>query len=97
MNQVELEFRSSGAGTSQNARLAAHFRAHPLEWLPMPSLARIITPTGIGAAVHSRVADCRKKFAMTIYHRGGKNPQTGLSISEYLYDPGTNHSDPLPG
>jgi hypothetical protein len=85
-SQVELAFRAQGGGVSQNDKLAAYFRARPNEWLPMPELAKIITPTGIGAAVHSRVADCRKKFKMNILHRGGKTA-AGMAISEYLFDP----------
>jgi hypothetical protein len=84
-SQVELNFRAARGGMTQNAKLAAYFRAHPNRWLPMPELAKVITPTGIGAAVHSRVADCRKKFEMTILHRGGKHPESGLATSEYFY------------
>ena len=84
-SQVEINFRSAGGGLTQNAKLAAYFRAHPNEWLAMPELAKIITPTGIGAAVHSRVADCRKKFKMTILHRAGRTAG-GMAISEYFYD-----------
>ncbi len=86
-SQVELDFRASKGGESQNERLAAYLRANAGRWIPMPELARVITPTGVGAAVHSRVADCRKKFGMRIVHRGGKNRLTGLATSEYFYEP----------
>ena len=84
-SQVEMDFRAARGRESQNQRLAAYLRANAGRWIPMPELARIITPTGVGAAVHSRVADCRKKFGMTILHRGGKNRLTGLATSEYFY------------
>jgi hypothetical protein len=84
--QTELEFRAT-QGTSQNDRLAAYLRARPGEWIPMPELARVITETGIGAAVHSRIADCRKKFEMNIEQRSSRHPGTGLTISEYCYTP----------
>lgn len=87
-SQIELEFRASAGGVSQNERLAAYFKANAGRWLPMPELARVITPTGVGAAVHSRVADCRKKFGMQIVQRSSRNKLTGLTKSEYLYEDG---------
>lgn len=86
--QIELEFRAAGGGTSQNERLAAYLRARAGEWLAMPELARVITATGIGAAVHSRIADCRRKFGMEIEHKGGRNRATGAHESFYRYVPG---------
>lgn len=86
MHQVELEFRADGRGRTQNERLRDYLVAHPNCWLPMPELARVITATGIGAAVHSRIADCRRKFGMTLLHKGGRNRTTGGRISEYYYE-----------
>jgi len=54
---------------TQNELLEAEFRRRPGEWIEMPELAVVITPTGIGAAVHSRVSDLRTKHGMTIEHR----------------------------
>jgi hypothetical protein len=85
VSQIELEFRAARGGQTQNEKLAGYLAARPGVWLAMPELAKVITPTGIGAAVHSRVADCRKKFGMVIEHKGGRNRGTGLSESWYLY------------
>ena len=87
VTQTELEFRAQGGGRTQNVRLRDYFLARPKEWIPMPELARVITETGIGAAVHSRVADLRKKFGMIILHKGG-------SKSLYYYDDGTQTQNP---
>jgi hypothetical protein len=93
MTQAELEFRAVGGGRTQNEKLAAYLRANVGRWIPMPELAKVITPTGIGAAVHSRVADCRKPpFGMEIQHRRGRNRLTGLTTSEYLYDGSHNET-----
>lgn len=86
--QTELEFRAAGGGLTQNERLAAYLREHADVWLAMPALARVITETGIGAAVHSRIADCRRKFGMVIEHKGGRNRATGACESFYRYVPG---------
>jgi len=88
MHQAELTFRAHAGGVTQNARLAAYFKANPNRWLPMPELAQIITPTGIGAAVHSRVADCRKA-GLNISHRNERHH--GQVHSFYCYLPDDNH------
>lgn len=60
--QSEKEFRRSGGGLSQNARLKDIFLSRPGEWLEMVWLGN-----QIGAwAVHSRVAFLRKHHEMTI-------------------------------
>ena len=86
-SQTEMDFRAARGGETQNERLAAYFRANPGRWIAMPELAKVITHTGIGAAVHSRVADCRKKFGMTILHRGGRNRVSGSFESWYQFQP----------
>jgi len=66
---TELEFRKSPRGPTQNEKLRDYLIPRVGAWVPMPELAKVITPTGIGAAVHSRIADCRKKFGMMIEQR----------------------------
>jgi len=87
MNAVQEEFTRIDAGETQEHRLARYLMARPGEWVPMPTLALVITPTGIGAAVHSRVAGARRRFGMTIEQRRGKNTATGLCKSDYRYLP----------
>lgn len=84
-SNVQLEFTAARGGATQNQRLRDHFLAHPNRWLPMPELARVITPTGVGAAVHSRITDCRQQFGMTIHWK-----KVGRNESYYLYEPETN-------
>jgi len=81
MMQIELELQPAARPRrlTQVDKLEAHFRARPGMWLPMPQLAQVITQTGIGAAVHSRVADLRTKRGMNIEHRGGSE-----SVYRYL-------------
>lgn len=86
MNSTQAAFEATGGGQSQVDKLRAHFTAHPLEWLAMPELALVITETGLGAAVHSRVSDCREKWDMCI-KPARKHPGTGLLGSWYCYDP----------
>ncbi len=81
MSQTELEFRSSPQSGTQNAKLLVFLLNHPDTWHPMPRLAQVITSTGIGAAVHSRIADLRKA-GHTIKNRRSKSP-SGQCISEY--------------
>lgn len=80
-NQTQVEFEHADAGRTQNERLRDYLFAHPLRWVPMPELAKVITPTGIGAAVHSRVSDCREKFGMHIERRMLQRQPS------YFYDP----------
>ena len=92
ISQPELEFRAHSGGQTQNQKLAAYFQANPGQDIPMPELARVITPTGIGAAVHSRIADLRKPkdrggFGMAIENRRSRNQSTGLVESWYRYQP----------
>ena len=70
-SQIEIEFRARSRGVSQNDRLPPISARHLNQWLSDAITSRIITEKGIGAAVHSRVADCRKEFGMTILHREG--------------------------
>ncbi len=88
MNTTQLEFTAARAGQTQNEKLRDYFHAHPRAWLPMPELAKVITETGIGAAVHSRVADCRLKFGMNILQKaiGGRGK------SCYWYEPPTQNN-----
>lgn len=88
---TQLEFQARSSGRSQNHKLADYLRANPGRWLPMPELAQVITPTGIGAAVHSRIADLRK-LGLTIEHRNEKNHHDGLVHSFYKYIPNPSHS-----
>jgi hypothetical protein len=81
---TQLEFVQTQP--SQNQRLAAYLKARPGEWLAMPDLARVITSTGVGAAVHSRIADCRRKFGMAIAHRSERG-KDGQCRSFYRLDP----------
>lgn len=90
VTQIELEFRAQGGGRSQNERLRDYFVAHPREWVPMPELAKVITPTGIGAAVHSRVADLRSKFSMDVEQRTEREAGTRRTLSFYRYNPPLN-------
>jgi len=100
-SQVELDFRAQAGGQSQNQKLAVYLRDNPDRWIPMPELARIITPTGIGAAVHSRIADLRTKFGMTIVNESRLKPGGRQRESFYRYKPnspsnGTNEAGNLP-
>lgn len=83
---VQLEFARADAGRSQNHRLRDYLTLNPRQWIPMPELAKVITATGIGAAVHSRVNDCRKKFGMHIERKLAKG-QDGQCLPSYFYDP----------
>lgn len=88
INQCQLEFESQPparkGGKTQNEKLRDHFLARPNEWIPMPELAQVITPTGIGAAVHSRVDDCRSMYGMAIVNR--RERQDGVCVSCYKYE-----------
>jgi hypothetical protein len=83
MNQTQQEFDTADAGNSQEHLLARYLIARPYAWVPMPQLARIITDTGIGTAVHSRVAGARRRFGMDIQQRRGRS----AGHSEYRYVP----------
>ncbi len=79
--QTEIEFRWTAGGASQADKLRELFLARPGDWLNMTELGR-----AIGAwAVHSRVADCRRKFGMVIENKTELNQQTGKRISFYCY------------
>lgn len=82
MTQTELQFRSAGGGGSQNQRLREYFLQRPKVWHAMPELG-----TAIGAwAVHSRVADLRTKFKMTIEQRQERVDGKTHSFYRYLPD-----------
>jgi hypothetical protein len=85
MNQTEIEFRAAGGGQSQVEKLRDYFLARPGVWIDMPELALVITPTGIGAAVHSRVNDCRLKHGMNVENEVRR--VDGQSQSRYRYVP----------
>lgn len=85
MNQAELQFRSEAGGRTQTEALRDYFAARPGIEIAMPELALVITETGIGAAVHSRVNDCRQKFGMNIVNRIRR--ENGKSKSWYVYEP----------
>jgi len=91
MNETQLQFQADQAampkGASQNVALRDYFLAHPDVDIAMPILAKIITETGIGAAVHSRVNDCRLKFGMNIINTVRR--RDGKSQSWYRYVPGS--------
>ena len=70
---------------TQNELLRDYLRSRPNQWVPMPELAKVITPTGIGAAVHSRVSDCRQQFSMEIEQRGER--VDGRNMSFYRFVP----------
>ena len=59
ITQAELDFRAARGGLTQNAKLAMLFLDRPREWVPMTELARVLGCF----AVHSRVADVRRRFA----------------------------------
>lgn len=71
--------------TTQNHILHAFLTARPGEWIPMPELAKAISQTGIGVAVHSRVADLRR-LGMDIQNRK-ENGQDGVCHSFYRFTP----------
>jgi hypothetical protein len=68
---------------SQAEKLRALFLEQPGQWISMTDLGR-----EIGAwAVHSRVADVRKRFGMTIANKTETHPETRQRLSYYRYDP----------
>jgi hypothetical protein len=78
---TQLEFTTTRAGQSQNAKLRDYLLARPNVWLPMPTLADAID----AYAVHSRIADLRKS-GMTISHKSeGQSPRKSF----YRYEPST--------
>lgn len=57
MNATQLEFKSCAGGASQCDRILHRLKETPDQWVPMPELVRV---SG-GYAVHSRIADLRKR------------------------------------
>jgi len=90
MNTSQLEFGSAQAaapaGKSQNEKLRDYFLARPGVWIPMPVLAKVMTATGVGAPVHARVGDVRKRYNMAIINRTTR--PNGVTHSSYRYEPG---------
>lgn len=84
-SQSQIEFQRADAGRTQNEKLRDHLTQHPRQWVAMPELAKVITPTGIGAAVHSRVNDCRRVFNMHIEKR--RRRVDGTWEHDYFFDP----------
>lgn len=85
MTQTEIDFRSTQGGHSQTEKLREMFLAQPGEWRSMTELGK-----AIGAwAVHSRVADCRRKFGMNIENKTVMDRDSGQRFSYYRYLPGT--------
>lgn len=74
---------------TQNEKLEKHFLSNPGEWIDMPVLALVITETGIGAAVHSRVSDLRTKRGLHIEHKNSFVTEDGkqFCLSRYRYLP----------
>lgn len=66
-------------------RVAAHFRAHPFEWID----ARDLEVLGGRQAWRTRVSDCRRQLSMTIVNRqrDGFHGTVKFTISEYQYQP----------
>lgn len=61
----QLIYKQNGNGRTQCERILDALRFWPAnEWCPMPHLARCASDTGDGAglAVHSRIADLRRKL-----------------------------------
>ena len=83
MNRSQQEFDTADAGHSQEHLLARYLISRPYTCVPMPQLARVVTDTGIGTAVHSRVAGARRRFGMDIQQRRGRS----AGHSEYRYVP----------
>lgn len=81
--ESQAEFESASAGKTQNELLRDYFMAHPDQWLAMPLLAKIISRTGVGTAVHSRVQNCRDHYSMTILNRVRR--PAGQTKSWYRY------------
>lgn len=86
MNPTQAEFTATAAGRSQNQKLRDYLAERPHRWIAMPELAKVITPTGIGAAVHSRVNDVRLKWDLCI-EQAAKHPGTGERGSWYYFNP----------
>lgn len=81
MNATQVEFERLDAGSSQCDRILAELKARTGEWVSMDRLYRLS-----GAhAVHSRVADLRKR-GHNITH---KNERTaaGMILSFYRLEP----------
>lgn len=57
MNATQLEFQAKAGGHSQADKILARLTASTGEWVEMPELVRV---SG-GYAVHSRIADLRKR------------------------------------
>lgn len=96
MNPTETEFRTKRNGPSQNDKLEAYFRARPGQWIDMPELARAITPTGIGCAVHSRVSDLREERGMTIEQKNTFYTEDDRPVccSRYRFTPSAPGHEP---
>lgn len=81
VNQIEIDFREAAGGQSQAEKLRELFLARPGEWLSMVELGQ-----AIGAwAVHSRVADCRRRWNMRIENKTELDPITGRRLSSYRF------------
>ena len=92
MNSAQVDFLGDqttslarGDSRTQNEIIRDYLKAHPGEWIAMPILAKLITATGVGAAVHSRIDNCRSMFGMVIKNRL-RRPD-GVSKSWYMYEP----------
>jgi len=83
MNQPD--FKSSGGGRTQCERILAALRERAGEWVAMPLLARIASPTGDGAglAVHARIGDLRGRGHFIAW-RGGSRGQGRSNSSYYM-------------
>lgn len=81
MNATEIQWRRRGNGTSQCAIILAELQAKRGEWVSMNDLWMLS-----GAhAVHSRVADLRKR-GHCITHKNERSPG-GMILSFYRLEP----------
>jgi len=73
--------RTDREGRSQCERIFGRLKSRVGEWVAMPELALAASRTGIGMAVHSRVADLRAR-GYAIEHRNERG-EDGMCESYY--------------
>jgi hypothetical protein len=78
--------------STQLDRLEAYFRERPGQWIDLPDLARAISKngSGVGLAVHSRIAELRQRRGMKIENRSTYALEDGERVcrSSYRFVPG---------
>lgn len=86
-NPTETEFRRTAGGITQNDRLYGYFLDHPSEAIPMVEIGAFLACY----AVHSRVADVRRRFEReglgTITNQQRVDKATGQRWSWYTFKP----------